>query len=419
MSSDGRIKALHLNTFARQGGAARAAFRLHSALRDHGVDSWMEVQQAKKNYPYVISPETPLQKLIAKIRPHLTRPVLRLQRTKNPIFHSLNLLPSGKVKRINNSGFDVLHLHWINKEMLSVAEIGRFKLPIVWTLHDGWPFCGAEHHTRIEGRERYRIGYTSGNRDFDHEGIDIDRWVWRRKCRHWRSQEFVLVAPSQWMAKCARQSVLFSDSSVKVIPNAVDTDKYKPLDPCFSRKALNLPQKANLILFGALGLRNSPLKGLKLLREALGLLKNRLDVELVAVGETDNTKNWKLPFKTHNLGRLNDATTLALAYSAANLVVVPSKIESFGLMAAESLACGTPCVGFAATGLQDVVDHKRNGFLATPYNPGSLAEGVQWVLGRESGKLKQSARSKAENSFSKEIVAQSSKNLYQDILCSV
>jgi glycosyltransferase involved in cell wall biosynthesis len=218
------------------------------------------------------------------------------------------------------------------------------------------------------------------------------------------------------MAECARRSVLFSDSQVEVIPNAIDTDKYKPLNPCFARETLNLPEEANLVLFGALGLKDSPLKGLQLLREALGHLKNRVDVELVAVGEPGAANKWSLPFKTHSLGRLNDDATLALAYSAVDVVAVPSKVESFGLMAAESLACGTPCVGFSNTGIQDIIDHKRNGFLATPYNPVSFAEGIQWVLRQAPSKLEQSARSKAENNFSKEIVAQSYRSLYQDIV---
>ena len=106
-------------------------------------------------------------------------------------------------------------------------------------------------------------------------------------------------------------------------------------------------------------------------------------------------------FKSHYLGHLHDDIALTLAYSAADVMIVPSIQESFGQTASEALACGTPVVAFNATGLMDIVDHQHNGYLAQPYESVDFAHGIAWVLeDRERhAELCRQARRKAEHQF--------------------
>ena len=94
--------------------------------------------------------------MLAQLRPRIANIFIKLMTTNNSIPHSISFLPSQWVKRINDSDTDIVHLHWVQHEMLSIADIGRIKKPIVWTLHDMWAFCGAEH---LAQDDRWRVGY--------------------------------------------------------------------------------------------------------------------------------------------------------------------------------------------------------------------------------------------------------------------
>ena len=102
---------------------------------------------------------------------------------------------------INSSDADVVNLHWVQAEMLSIADISRIAKPLVWTLHDMWAFSGAEH---CAWDNRWRDGYRRNNRPKHERGFDLNRWAWQRKRKYWR-RPMQIVCPSQWLADCGRQ----------------------------------------------------------------------------------------------------------------------------------------------------------------------------------------------------------------------
>jgi glycosyltransferase involved in cell wall biosynthesis len=77
---------------------------------------------------------------------------------------------------------------------------------------------------------------------------------------------------------------------------------------------------------------------------------------------------------------VDDDRQKRLMYAAVDLTAVPSRSESLGYVAMESMACGTPCVGFSIGGLPDIVDHRVNGFLAEPYSTNDFSAGITWLL---------------------------------------
>ena len=243
------MKVLQLNYSDINGGAARAAYRIHNSLRDCGIDSQMLVNVAAAGDWTVQGPNSKLAKAITSIRPQLATPLRQLLRTGNPIIHSPAVLPSRWPERINASDADVLNLHWVQGEMLSIADIARIRKPIVWTLHDMWAFCGAEHYTTDH---RWRDGYLRDNRPAQESGFDLNRYTWQRKCKHWR-QPLQIVCPSQWLADCVRTSALMHAWPVEVVPNPIDTVRWQPIDQHLARQLLGLPQDCHLLLFGAIG----------------------------------------------------------------------------------------------------------------------------------------------------------------------
>jgi glycosyltransferase involved in cell wall biosynthesis len=183
------------------------------------------------------------------------------------------------------------------------------------------------------------------------------------------------------------------------------------------REFLHLPEDKRLVLFGAVDPMGDYRKGADLLQEALQSLSGELeDVELVVFGATEPADPPDFGFPTHYVGYLHDDPSLVLLYSAADVMVVPSRYEGFGQTVSESLACGTPVVAFDATGPSDIVDHKETGWLAEAYEAEELAVGTEWVLetaDREA--VGDVARARAVSSYLQSTVAKTYAELYDDI----
>jgi len=409
------VKVIQLNQSDITGGAARAAYRIHHALRQEGVDSRMWVDSATSGDWTVQGPTTKLRKGLAKLRPTLGSEAFKtVFKTGNPIIHSPAILPSGRLGALNNSEADVLHLHWVQGEMLSIGEIGRLRKPVVWTLHDMWAFCGAEHYTE---ELRWREGYREGNRPGYESGFDLNRWTWQRKRKHWQ-RPMHMVTPSHWLAQCVRESALMRDWPVSVIPNPIDTERWQPLQQALARKLLRLPKDAPLLLFGAMGGGQDPRKGFDLLQAALKHLRGEIpELQLVIFGQLRPKDPPEFGFPIHYMGHLHDDLSLCALYSASDLIVVPSRQEAFGQTASEAHACGTPVVAFDTSGLPDIVQHQKTGFLAKSFDAVDLARGIVWVL--ENGKvarLGEQARKIVEERFNYTTVAEKYNSIYKNWL---
>ena len=374
------MKVLLLSHSDMYGGAARAATRLHKALLDIEIQSRMRLSVKKSDLVTVDGPQGQVGKALGLLRPALGGLLMRLQRSPNPILHSPALLPSGRVSELNCSDADVLNLHWVNSEFLSIEDIGHLRKPLVVTLHDMWAFCGAEHYAPDDGAARWRMGYSPGNRPKGHGGLDVDRWVWSRKLKAWR-RPMHIVTPSHWLADCVKASAIMHDWPVTVIPNPLDTQQYQPWPKELARAVLGLPPTATLVLFGAIGGGKDPRKGWDLLQAALVQIANeKIDVQCVIFGQSEPVSPPELGLPLHWFDPLYDDVTLALLYSAADVAVVPSRQENLPQSGTEAQACGCPVVAFNTTGLRDVVEHGQTGYLAEAYSSDDLAKGIKWVL---------------------------------------
>ncbi len=415
------MKILHISTYDLFGGAARAAYRIHRGLLSIGIDTKFLVQKKTSDDPSVIGPETRLQKLHTRIRLKASMQLLKLQKTTNPSKRSFNYFPSGIHKRINAMDADVVHLHWINDEMISVREIARINKPIVWTSHDMWAFSGTDHYEDLEIPGRYYCIYERSNRPSSYRRLDLDRWTWERKKKHWANTNYHMVAPSSWLADCISKSDLLKEQPVRVIHNCLDTDCYKPLDKELACSHFSLSANKKHVMFGALSGTTDKRKGFHLLQSALQQIsvhETGKELEIIVFGSDEPPDPPDLGLPTRYLGFMHDDDALALLYSAADVIIVPSTQESFGQNASESLACGTPVVAFGATGLLDIVDHKQNGYLAKPFDPEDLAQGIIWVLEDDTRRqtLGTNARNKAVEKFDITKVAKQYTDLYEHIL---
>lgn len=412
------MKILYLNGADIEGGAAKAATRLLQGVHEQGADARLYVQRKYGNAPLVDGPRSLFGKAMGFARPTIEQLLSGITPGKMKGPFCAAFLPDGLLAQVSGTSPDILHLHWVAR-MMRLETLHSFTVPIVWTLHDSWAFTGGCYLPGDCTRYRESCGACPALGSSRED--DLSRRVWQRKEKAWRGLNLTIVAPSRWMADCARSSSLFRGTRTEVIPNGIDVQSYKPVERHAARERFSLPHDKKLVLFGATSATQDRNKGFHLLTKALRELAATTKddrVELVIFGSAEQDKLSSLGFKAHYLGWQNDDISLSQLYSAADVFVLPSIQESLGYTVMEAMACGTPCVAFNQGGVPDLIDHQQNGYLAQPYEPSDLARGIDWIMEDEYRReeLSRNARLKIERAFAIEIVAKRHLELYREIV---
>lgn len=412
------MKVLIVNYADLAGGAARAAYRLHEGLRSIGVRSQLLVAARSSKDPDVLGPTSNVGTYLAKGRAVADQWPLRRYPDRTQALFTPAWLPfSGLASRINASDADVVHLHWINGGMARVEDIAAIRKPMVWSLHDMWAFTGGCHYDDECGRYTASCGTCPalGSK----QEMDLSREVFARKERTFAdARHLTIVGLSGWMAHSARASTLFKDKRVVQLPNPIDTSVFAPADKLAAKRAMGLPVERPLVLFGAMNATADPRKGFTHLSAALRLLPPG-SVELGVFGADRPADTPDLGHPVHYLGRFDDDRSLCALYNAADVTVVPSVQENLSNTIVESLACGTPAVGFAIGGNGDMIIDRVNGALARPFDALHLAECIGWVARHsDPSRLRADARRMAMERFHAPLVAKQYEALYAETIAA-
>lgn len=413
--SSSSIKVLHLVGGDLMHGAARGAYWLHQGLNKIGVASKIITNSVTTfGDPSVISTST-----------------TKNQRIRNAVTRQLDQLPASvyknKEERIFSTGLfgmdltndphfqwaDIINLHWINAGFFRFKNIEKIKKPIVWTMRDMWPMTGGCHYAMA--CERYKTGCGNCMQLNSKSKWDLSRLVLSKKKKS-LPDDIVLIGVSKWLTACASKSELFRNHRIETIANCINVDDYCPIEKKAARTILNLPPDDKIILVASTDPTNF-YKGFEIFLQASKLIKRRKDCFFLFFGDLDQNVLAGNDLHGMSLGYLHDLTSMRVAYSAADVFVAPSLMEAFGKTLIESMACGTPVACFDATGPKDIVTHESDGYKATPFQPASLAEGIDWVLNHpEPAFLAQNARKKILDCFEMTSVARQYQSLYERIL---
>lgn len=414
------MKVLLLNSSDTDGGASRAAYRLHKGLQSIGVSSQMLVENKMSDDQAVISSQSMLANKFGKVISILSNLPLRRYPHRDPVIFSPQWLPDTIPDKVATIQPDIINLHWVCGGYLQVESVAKFNQPLVWTLHDMWAFTGGCHYS--ESCDRYTQSCGACPQLKSQREKDLSRWVWKRKAKTWKNLNLTLVTPSQWLAECVSYSSLLKEYRVEVIPNGIDPQRYKPIPREWARKVINLPQDKLLLLCGGTSVTSHRWKGFNLLVPALQRLSQspqwKEQLEVVVFGSSQPQNPVDVGFKTHYLGRLGDEISLATVYAAADIFVAPSVQDNLPNTVMEAIACGVPCVAFKIGGMPDMIEHGSNGYLAQAYEIEDLAKGIAWVLENPERyqKLSERARQKAEQEFTQEIQARRYLSLFEDVV---
>ena len=416
------MKILILNTTEHTGGAAVAANRLLRALLRQGVSALMLVRDRATDDPAVVSLDRGAarrwlnflyfvwERLVIYLCNRLSKRNLFQVSIANT---GINIRRTAAFREA-----DVIHIHWINQGFLSLDEIARIIASgkrVVWTLHDLWPATAICHYPG--DCVKYRTGCSACPMLNPNPLVDLAKRVARRKGKiDWRRVTF--VGCSEWIARTARESVWLREARFVSIPNPIDTTLFRPIDRREARQRLGLPEEKRLILFAAAKLSDTR-KGAAFLLEACRLLAAEMEgeLEIILMGSDATELSALSPVPVRALGYISGAAELAVAYSCADLFVIPSLEDNLPNTIMEAMACGTPCVGFRTGGIPEMIDHEVNGYVAASRDSADLARGIAWVLRHpEPGNLSVACREKVMRRYQESVVAKKYIALYQELI---
>ena len=426
-----KITVSHFNTFP-YGGAATASLRTHTKLIQQGIDSryfWFRDERGGShgnnvNQVELNAPKTSfLKTLFAKKRQRRQqKEIFRLFDThlqnREPAMETFSMarLPEPGELPAHAANVDVVHLHWISFFADYPSFFGSIPqhVPIVWTLHDMNPFTGGCHYSG--GCEGFKTGCGScpqviapGPQDVSVDSINAKRAALA-------GREVHVTAPSQWMIDLAKQSPVWpKGTTFTKIHLGFDLENFYPVDRAEARQELGIESDAVLVAFGADDL-NSKRKGFHHLLSALKQIKTDRSVECLVFGGGEIPDDAELP-PIHHLGFIDSFDRQRLAYSAADLVVVPSREDNQPQVGLEAMACGVPVVAFDAGGIPEYVRDSETGCLVALGDEPSLAKKISGMCDLESfrTRLGDAALAMVQEEFELSRQTQTYHDLYQSI----
>lgn len=371
----------HFNTYDFNSGAAIAALRLHNELLNQKVNSLFVVNRKTIDNDSIITLGS--NNILGRIKRHYSLPIdqfllnfYKINKNKTP--WSNNLLRTNLAFEHNGLVPDIYHFHWINHGFIGIQSFSKVSKPIIWTIHDSWAFTGGCHlpYDCI----RYRDNCGKCPLLYSKKYKDLSYYILKKKQKHFKISDLVIVSPSTWLGACAKQSSLFKENRIEVIPNGVNTNIFKPLNKELAREILGIPRNRKVILFGAFSATSDDNKGSQYIRQIFSNLRKHTSEEYELLVFGSNKANIDFGYKTNYVGVLKDVLSLVILYSCADVFILPSKSENLPNTIIEAMSCGVPAIAFNVGGISDIIDDKINGYLIDPFNLELFADSLFNIL---------------------------------------
>lgn len=412
------MRIIHLLSNDRPLGLGTAALRLHETLCSEGHSSqvavlWKTDDADSQIHAITNSPPWPND---LRWRARLDHLPLRLTSGGRGI--SLSWLPSRLAPAIRSMAPDVVHCHQLNGGMVSLADLSSLQIPTVVTMHDMWSFTGGCSYDEECGRYAYGCGQCPKLASLRER--DWSRFGWELKQRRWKTfPRLAFVAPSEWMARCAKASSLLADATIRTIPYGIDVPNRGPDGRKSDRAALELPQDAFLIGVGAAGLGDAR-KGFDLVVNALATLRQALgpkaNVIAVAYGMESNAVVSPSVGAIRRYSTVPPSTVRSIV-GACDVFLALSRQDNLPSTVLEAMAVGTPTIAFDIGGMPDMIVSGESGYLVKPFDTDEVAKRLGELIANseKSRDLGRAAKSRAEAFFSPHQEALSMVELYESL----
>lgn len=377
-----KTKVVQLQIFTSSSG--KAALRLHNAFLQTGIDSSIVSLRAEINDDDKTFQKGRTPKIISRLDSLLQKFITQGALHQFGLF-SYPLLGNdiSQMKVIKEADF--IYIHWVLGGFLNFASIEKLAnlgKPILFIMHDMWTITGGCHHSF--SCEKYKSACYNCQIFPEDRDNDLSAREFNRKLQLYSKYDTLFyISPSKWLYECARESALTKNKKIFYIPNILDKSIYKTFDQQIAKQMFKIDPAKKVLAFGAISI-TSPYKGLSYLLKALQILfeeKGPEDYEILVFGSGYNKDIADhIPFETIFVGHLSDDYSMMLLYNAADVFIAPSLADNLPTTILESLSCGTPTVAFNVGGIPDLIQHKKNGYLAKYKDAKDLAEGVRFCI---------------------------------------
>lgn len=376
------MKILQINSHYNQGGAARIVACIHRQLLEDGEDAYVaygrgEKAQESNVYQFDLLPEVYFSALASRFTG--IHGWANKAATKRLITFIDNIKP------------DIIHAHALHGYYLNLSELFGYinsrNIPCVWTFHDCFAFTGNCGYYFDCERWKEGCGQCPNIQTYPKsQWFDRTDWMWQRKKELFtQGERKIIVTPSDWLTGEARKS-FFGKYECITIRNGIDAEKtFYPRNRELCRKKYGYSNEEKLILGIAVGYQDVR-KGAKYILQLAKNLQQAARVILIGWDEKNNAMLEGIS-NVITLPNTSSADMLAEYYSLADVFVLPSLAENYATTALESMACGTPVVGFAAGGIPEQLIEGR-GIAVETGNQEAFDEGVRQALREDSGLLR-------------------------------
>ena len=415
------MRVLIINTSERIGGAAVAAGRLMESLKNNGIKAKMLVRDKQTDQISVVGLKGSWLHVWKFMWERIV--IWKANRFKKNDLFAVDIANTGTdiTSLPEFQQADVIHLHWINQGMLSLNTIRKILTsgkPVVWTMHDMWPFTGICHYASDCDKYTQECHYCpllfkGGKKDLSYRTFE-------KKRKLFDGANITFVACSRWLEGMAKQSELLKGQTITNIPNAINTNLFKPRNKKQAREKCHLPQDKKLLLFGSVKITDKR-KGIDYLVEACKILASQdpglsKQLGVVVFGKQAEQYASLFPFPIYPMNYVSNEKELVDIYNAVDLYVTPSLQDNLPNTIVEAMACGIPCVGFNVGGIPQMIDHLHNGYVAEYQSAKDLANGIRWTLTEgEYDNLSEEACRKALSSYSESIISMRYIDIYNKI----
>jgi glycosyltransferase involved in cell wall biosynthesis len=298
----------------------------------------------------------------------------------------------GLVAHLEKIKPDILHIHNIHSHDCNLEILFKYikanNIKTYWTFHDCWAFTGYCPHFDMIGCDKWKTECNNCPQKGCYSWfLDRSNQNFNKKKKLFQGLDLTIITPSEWLANLVKQSFL-KEYPVKVINNGIDLSIFKPTQSEF-RKKYNCEDKFLLlgVAFGW-GIR----KGLDVFIE----LSKKLDdnFKIILVGTNDEVDN-QLPSNIISIHRTQNQQELVEIYTAADLLVNPTREENYPTVNMEALACGTPVLTFNTGGSPEIIDKTCGAVVPKNDTEALYSEIVK--ISKENLYSKENCTKKAEN----------------------
>lgn len=264
-----------------------------------------------------------------------------------------------RIKQINPSIIQIHNIHgyYLNLEIL-FNYLKEANIPVVWTLHDCWPFTGhCAHFTTIECEKwrnhcdncpQIRSYPASWLIDNSFKQFELKKELFTG------IKNLTVVTPSNWLREEAKKS-FFKCKNVIMINNCIDTSIFKPIKDDNIKKRYDIPENKKIVL--GVSSNWTKEKGIEYFINLANEINENDEFVVVIVGLTKKQIK-SMPKNIIGIQKIEKIEELVKIYSVADVFFNPSIQETFSMVTLEAMACGVPCVVFNSTATPELIDNK-------------------------------------------------------------